>query len=188
MLHYIRQNTTRKRRPSIIIVFVLHFQDGLKKEALLNEQSQTVESTEDVSPDFCEGLIRMLSSLYGHTASNVLSSTMAAKLLADESIFSFSHEFKSIPLKHLIEWSEGTEHLDFKLRKVKNGDGKYDHVQDTFINNMIFRPGELEHLGLYDMISQYHLKRMTKEKLESGNVLVKSKTTFNLMDVHPSHE
>ena len=136
MLHYIRQNTTRKRRPSIIIVFVLHFQDGLKKEALLNEQSQTVESTEDVSPDFCEGLIRMLSSLYGHTASNVLSSTMAAKLLADESIFSFSHEFKSIPLKHLIEWSEGTEHLDFKLRKVKNGDGNYDHVQDTFIKNI----------------------------------------------------
>ena len=61
-------------------------------------------------------------------------------------------------------------------------------MQDTFINNMIFRPGELEHLGLYDMISQYHLKRMTKEKLESGNVLVKSKTTFNIMDVHPSHE
>ena len=64
----------------------------VKKEALLNEQSQTEESTEDVSPDFCEGLIRMLSSLYGHTASNVLSSTMAAKLLADESRFCFSHE------------------------------------------------------------------------------------------------
>ena len=91
----------------------------LKKEALLNEQSETVESTNDVSPDFCDGLIRMLSSLYGHTASNVLSSTMAAKLLADDSRFTVSHEFKSIPLKYLIEWSEGTEHLDIKLRKVK---------------------------------------------------------------------
>ena len=80
---------------------------------------------------------------------------MAAKLLGEESRFKFSHEFKSIPLKHLIEWTEGIEHLEFKLRKVKNTDGKYEHVQDTFINNMIFRPGELEHLGLYDIISQY---------------------------------
>ena len=59
----------------------------------------------------------MLSSLYGHTASNVLSSTMATKLLADESRFKFSHEFKSIPLKHLIEWTEGIEHLEFKFKK-----------------------------------------------------------------------
>ena len=129
-----------------------------KSQALLNEESQTNECTETVSPDFCEGLIRMLSSLYGHTSSNVLSSTMAAKLLADESRFTFSHEFKSIPLIHLIECVEGTENLDFKLRKVKNDDGSYDLIQDTFINNMIFRPGELEHLGQYNMISQYHLK------------------------------
>ena len=53
---------------------------------------------------------------------------------------------------------------------------------------MIYRPGELEHLGLYDMISQYHLKKMTKEKIDSGNVLVESKTTFNLMEEHPSHK
>ena len=155
---------------------------------MLDEGSQTEESTENVSPDFCEGLIRMLSSLYGHTSSNVLSSTMAAKLLADESRFCFSHEFQSIPLRHLIDWAEGTEHLDFRLRRVKNDNGGYDHVQDTFINNMIFRPSELEHLGLYDMISQYHLKRMTKEKIASGNVLVESKTTFNLMEEHPSHK
>ena len=108
------------------------FKTVKKREAFLDEQSETVESTEDVSPDFCEGLIRMLSSLYGHTASNVLSSTMTAKLLADESRFSFPHEFTAIPLKNLIECSEGIEHLDFKLRKVKNGDGNYDHVQDTF--------------------------------------------------------
>ena len=145
-----------------------------KQQALVDEQSKTEESTENVSPDFCEGLIRMLSSLYGHTASNVLSSTMAAKLLADESRFNFSHEFVSIPLKYLIEWAEGIEHLEFKSRKVKNTVGKYEHIQDTFINNMIFRPAELEHLGLYDMTSQYELKRMTKKKLESGNILVES--------------
>ena len=82
---------------------------------------------------------------------------MAAKLLGEESRFKFSHEFQYIPLKHLIEWTEGIEQLEFKLRKVKNINDEYEHVQNTFINNMIFRPTELEHLGLYDMISQYHL-------------------------------
>ena len=130
-----------------------------KQQALLNKQSETEISTEDISPDFCEGLIRMLRSLYGHTASNVLSSTMSAKLLADESRFGFSHKFCNIPLKHLIGWVEGIEQLEFKLGKVKNCDDENEHIQDTFINNMIYRPSELIHLGLYDMISQYELKK-----------------------------
>ena len=159
-----------------------------KKQALVNEQSETDATTEDISPDFCEGLIRMLTSIYGHTASNVLSSTMAAKLLADESRFQFSHKFQNIPLNHLIEWAEGIENLDFKLRKVKNCDGGYNHVHDTFINNMIYRPSELEHLGLYDLSSQYELRQMSKKRLNSGNVLVESKTTFNLLQEHPSHK
>ena len=52
---------------------------------------------------------------------------MSTKLLVDEGRFSFSHEFQSIPLKHLIEWAEGLEHLDFKLRRVKSVNGDYDH-------------------------------------------------------------
>ena len=40
-------------------------------------------------------------------------------MITDESRFKLSHEFKSILLKHLIEWAEGIEHLDFKLRNVK---------------------------------------------------------------------
>ena len=127
------------------------------KQRIATQDEDAEETTENISPDFCEGLARMLSSLYGHTANNVLSSTMAAKLLLDESRFQFSHEFLNIPLKHLMEWAEGIDDLEFKLRTVKNKDGEYEHVQDTFINNMIFRPGELEHLGLYDMISQYEL-------------------------------
>ena len=67
---------------------------------------------------------------------------MAMKLIADKSSFKFSHEFHSIPLKYLIEWAQGIENLEFKLRIVKNGDGEYDHVQDNFIDNVIFRPGE----------------------------------------------
>ena len=29
---------------------------------------------------------------------------------------------------------------------------------------------------------------MTKKKIESGNISVESKTTFNLMEEHPSHK
>ena len=67
----------------------------------------------------------MFASLYGHTSNNVLSSTMAAKLLADGERFTFSHEFTAIPLKHLLEWLNGEEELEFKLRKINIEDGKY---------------------------------------------------------------
>ena len=159
-----------------------------RQQDLLREQADDQEITEEVSHDFAEGLSRMLASLYGHTSTNVLSSTMAAKLLADGERFKFSHDFKSIPLKHLIEWLNGEEHLEFKLRKVKIDEGIYEHVQDMFINNMIYRPVELEHLGCYDMISKYELKRMSKEKIESNNCLVESKKTFKLVEEHPSHK
>ena len=53
--------------------------------------------------DFGEGLKRMLSSLYGHTSSNVLSATMAKKLLSHGSRFQFSHEFMNILLVHLLQ-------------------------------------------------------------------------------------
>ena len=126
-----------------------------RHQDLLQQGTDNKETTEEVLPDFAEGLKRMLTSLYGHTSNNVLSSTMATKLLIDGERFKFCHDFKSIPLKHLIEWLSGEEHLEFKLRKVRIDDNKYEHVQDMFINNMIYRPIELENLGCYDMISRY---------------------------------
>ena len=45
----------------------------------LSENESSSETTENIAPDFCEGLKRMLSALYAHTAHNVLSSTMAWK-------------------------------------------------------------------------------------------------------------
>ena len=60
---------------------------------MLREQADNQEITEEVSHDFSEGLSHMFASLYGHTSTNVLSSTMAAKLLADGERFKVSHEF-----------------------------------------------------------------------------------------------
>ena len=135
-----------------------------RQQNLLKEQCQNGEVNDNIAPDFAEGLKRMLSSLYGHCANNVLSATMARKLLANGTRFLFSHDFMNIPLKHLLEWLNYKENLEFKLKVVKNSDDEYQHVQDMFINNIIYRPIELEHLGCYDLITHYELKKMPKKK------------------------
>ena len=73
-----------------------------------NELRQTdideKETTEAITPDFAEGLRRMLVSLYGHTSHNVLSSTMAAKLLHDGERFRFSHARINFSMTININW------------------------------------------------------------------------------------
>ena len=106
--------------------------------------------------DFGEGLKRMLSSLYGHTSSNVLSATMAKKLLSHGSRFQFSHEFMNISLVHLLQWINDEEDLEYRLRKVKKTDvNGYECVMDLFINNIIYRPVELEDLSCYELVSLF---------------------------------
>ena len=66
-----------------------------RQQQILDEYSNDNNATETVSLDFAEGLKYMLSSLYGHTSNNVLSDTMARKLLSHGSRFTFSHDFKT---------------------------------------------------------------------------------------------
>ena len=142
----------------------------------MKEQIKNIgEVTEDVSPKYCEGLKRMISSLYGHTSTNVLSVAIAKKLSANGSRFQYSHEFMNISLPHILQWMKGEENLDLKLRKVKNSDDKYEHVQDMFINNIIYRPQELEYLACYDLISQYELRIFPKQKLKQTATLWRAK-------------
>ena len=96
----------------------------------IRRQQEMLENGEVANTDYAEGLRRMLSSIYAHTSSNVLSATMARKLLSNGGRFRFSHEFLHIPLKHLLEWHDNIERLEFILRRVKNIDGKWEHVQD----------------------------------------------------------
>ena len=101
-----------------------------QQEMLENGEVANTEDQKNDTADYAEGLRRMLSSIYAHTSSNVLSATMARKMLSSGGRFRFSHEFLHIPLKHLLEWHDNIEHLEFILRKVKNIDGKWEHVQD----------------------------------------------------------
>ena len=61
----------------------------------------------------------MLSSLYSHTTNNVLRATMSWKLLECGKIFQFSHEYVAIPLTHFLQWLNGDDILEFKLRRTK---------------------------------------------------------------------
>ena len=135
-----------------------------RQQDLLNEQSDDSNIEQDESPDFAQGLSRMLASLYAHTSSNVLSATMARKLLSHGERFMFSHDFIHIQVKHMLAWIDNEEDLEFKLRVVKNSDCVYDHVQDLYINNVIYRPVELEKLSCYDMLMHYELKKTYEKK------------------------
>ena len=126
-----------------------------RQEQLQDSPQDHNESTDGDRSDFGEGLSRMLSSLFGHTASNVLSAPMAKKLLSVGSRFRYSHDFMSISLIHLLQWMKDETDLEFKLRTVKNNDDEYEHVVDLFINNIIYRPVELENLSCYELIAYY---------------------------------
>ena len=159
-----------------------------QEEELEKERDNSTIVTEEISPDFSEGLSRMLSSLYGHTSSNVLSATMSRKLLSHGERFQYSHEFVTIPLKHLLQWLAGDDNLEFKLRRVRHSDGEYGHVQDIYINDMMYRPSELEHVNLYEVVSTYVMKKMSKKRIEEEDPIMESNTTFNLLEEHPSHK
>ena len=57
-----------------------------------------------------------------------------------------------------------------------------------YINNMIYRPIELENLSCYDMVTHYELKKFSKRKIDSKSHIVEIKITFNLVEEHPSHK
>ena len=58
---------------------------------------------------------------------------------------------------------------------------------NLFINNIIYRPAELEHISCYEMVSMYELKKMDKKKIEKTDYIVEGRTIFNVLEEHPSH-
>ena len=42
--------------------------------------------------------------------------------------------------------------------KLKNDDGEWEHVQDKFINDIIYWPTEVEDLEWYDIITGFEMK------------------------------
>ena len=57
-----------------------------------------------------------------------------------------------------------SDNLKLKLKTVKNSDVKFSHVQDMYVNNMIYRPTELEYLSCHDMVTNYEIKKIIVDK------------------------
>ena len=51
-----------------------------QQDMLTDEDNASIEVTKEISKDYCEGLSRMLSSLYSRTTKHLLSATMLWKL------------------------------------------------------------------------------------------------------------
>ena len=186
-LYQSKHNQTDEAHTYHSICLALSRRIKWQQEQMVHESNVYTQNDTD-RIDYCEGLKRMLSSLYAHTSKNVLSATMAGKLLSQESRFQFSHDFLNIPLKHLLSWVDGEDNLEFKLRTVVNQDGDKTHIHDMFVNNIIYRPAELSEVCCYDFISRYELKKISKKRLESGDTQIDSNKSFNLLQEHPSHK
>ena len=149
-------------------------------------------------PDSSEGLKRVLSAMYAHTSGLVVSAPMAHLLLCEGERFEFSHGHDSISLPHLIDWfNENMDKLFFVLRSTKLDDGKTIKVPDYFINDVLYRPQELEKMCLYAVKLWYEKVRIPPKKKKQSGVLVddgddnagrerESNTRFFFFEEHPA--
>ena len=53
---------------------------------------------------------------------------MASHILSIGSRFNYSQDFHNIALKHVIQWIDDEDSLEFILRGVKHAAGAYDHI------------------------------------------------------------
>ena len=167
---------------------------------LVPNQENDRESCDLNQPDSSEGLKRVLSAMYAHTSGLVVSAPMAHLLLCEGERFEFSHGYGSISLPHLIDWfNQKMDNLFFVLQNTKMDDGTTIKIPDYFINDVLYRPQELEKMCLYQVKLWYEKERIPAKKKKQSGVGVddddgddnagrehESKTRFFFFEEHPS--
>ena len=143
-----------------------------------NQQSHQSAPVQEEQSDFAEGFKRILSAMYAHMSNDVIAATMAHLLIQQNgSRFTFSHEFVTIPLGHLVAWFDG-ENLQFRLRILKdvwNQDSGADdsavhqRYAEYFIHHYIYRPNELEQYSCYELFSHFQLKKISPNRIKRGS-------------------
>ena len=81
-------------------------------------QRENEENIEDSAPEFIEGLSRILIGIRTHISSYVIGTPLAYHLLTKGSRFEFSHDFASLLLGQLEDFTSDME-LSFKIRQKK---------------------------------------------------------------------
>ena len=159
-----------------------------EQELLNNNQSDDIPTVQE---DFSEGFRRVLSAMYAHTSNDVLVATMAHLLLYQNQRFTFSHGFIVIPLPHLLEWYDnGKKNLHFRLRQWCNGNNSGDtqRIADYFIDYQLFKPRELEEYGVYELMMNFEIKKITPAQKEQCENSDKNTSVFRFCEEHPSYK
>ena len=172
-----------------------------QQEELNQDDSSDVATSSDSLSDgnYAEGFKRILSAMYAHLSNDVVAATMAHLLLIqDGSRFSYSHDFVTIPLPHLLSWYDG-EDLYFRLKKLpKIGNSDKDNQNelddesnksfaDYFINNYIYRPVELGDYSCYDLFSKYEMVHITTSRRKKADDSF-DESVFRMHPDHPGYK
>ena len=164
-----------------------------------NSTDFTRSSESGQDGNYAEGFRRILSAMYAHLSNDVCAATMAHLMLTqDSSRFSYSHDFVTIPLPHLLAWYDG-EDLHFRLKKlpkIGNADEENQNelddesdkkYADYFINNYIYRPVELGDYCCYDLFSEYEMSPITVTKRKKGDDAC-DESVFRMHPDHPGYK
>ena len=123
-------------------------------------------------PDYVEGLCRFLSGMTASMSRDIVSSTLGHYLvLHDSSRFMFSHDFQEIPLAQLYDVLSGKEVLTFRIRRNRSKtSGETVAWADSFANNYLHRPKELEEICLYKMTSEWEMLCLTFKQMKEQEI------------------
>ena len=163
------------------------------------DSNDAISSGSEQNGDYAEGFKRILSAMYAHLSNDVFAATMAHLMLTQNSSrFSYSHDFVTIPLPHLLAWYKG-EDLHFRLKKLpkigksdteneneldEENDRKY---ADYFFNNYIYRPVELNDYSCYDLFSEYEMVPITTNKRRKADDAI-DESMFRMHHDHPGYK
>ena len=126
-------------------------------------KKQLMEATENEGDEYhdqyIEGLSRILGGIRAHVSETVVSSTLAhAIMLRGGSRFRFSHDFQPLML------SQAEDHFDGKDISIRIRSTNKSRWLDAFINDYIYRNGELEETCMYEMCMWYEHKELRRSK------------------------
>ena len=117
-------------------------------------------------PSFVEGLGRILSGISASLITDKVAAPMAHLMVCQGGKrFTFSHEFDNLLLSQVGDVLDEKE-VSFYLRTNKGTDGTPERWPDSFANDYLFRPGELEHMCLYEMVMIYKKCFKTFKQME----------------------
>ena len=134
-------------------------------------QNSAMENGEEEcnnSPEFVEGLSRILSGMYANTSKTQVSSTLGHLLVCQNgSRFTYSHDFKDLLLSQVMDHLEGNE-VCFVLRRNVARDGTKETWPDSSVDDYLHRPNELENMCIYEQTMWYKKHFYSFAKLKSN--------------------